>query len=143
MGLLDRITGGDVLEPDVENFIHNNVPTLWALEVLLTLRDQAPAAVARDALVQHLRATPVLIERCLAHLARAGLVEVDATGARFAPNTPELEAICLKLADANAQTPIAVRDAIIRASDDSLLRFSDAPREKARHGDDGEEDDDP
>jgi hypothetical protein len=54
-----------------------------------------------------------------------------------------LEAICLKLADANAQTPIAVRDAIIRASDDSLHCFSDSPREKVRDGDDGEEDDDP
>jgi hypothetical protein len=128
MGLLDRITGGDVLEPDVETFIRNNVPTIWVLEVLLALRDEAPTAVARDALVQQLRATPVLIKRCLAHLARSGLIEVDATGARFAPHTPELEAICLKLAEANAQTPIAVRDAIIRASDDSLLRFSDAAR---------------
>jgi hypothetical protein len=118
------------LEPGIESFIRRNLPTLWALEVLLTLRARAPAAVAHDALVQQLRATPVLIERCLAQLARAGLVAIDAAGARFAPATPELEAMCVKLADANAQTPIAVRDAIIRPRDDSLFRFSDAFRIK-------------
>ena len=123
------------MEPDIETFIRSNVPTLWALEVLLALRDKAPVAVAPDTLVQQLRATPVLVERCLAQLARVGLVAVDAAGARFAPATPVLETMCLRLAEANAQTPIAVRDAIIRARDDSLFRFSDAFRiKKDREG---------
>ena len=46
------------MEPDIETFIRSNVPTLWALEVLLALRDKAPAAVAPETLVQQKNLKP-------------------------------------------------------------------------------------
>ncbi len=79
-----------MLEPALLSFIRTSIPSIWALELLLLLRRAAPGYLMRDEMVQHLRATPTLIDRLLAQFLEAGLVIRNETGAfRFECATPD------------------------------------------------------
>jgi hypothetical protein len=120
-----------VLEPDLLAFVRSSIPSIWALELLLLLRRAAPRYLTRDELVQHLRATPTLIDRLLDQLQSAGLVARDAAGAvRFECAGPHLGSLCEALATAADERPIALRDAIISMPSEKLRDFSEAFRFK-------------
>jgi hypothetical protein len=120
-----------VLEPSLLVFVRTSIPSIWALELLLLLRRAAPGRLSRDELVQHLRATPTLIDRLLSQFVTAGLVTSDAFGAfRFECATPETESLCEALSLAADERPIALRDAIIAAPNDKLRDLADAFRFK-------------
>jgi hypothetical protein len=120
-----------VLEPDLLAFVRTSIPSIWALELLLLLRRAAPGSLSRDELVQHLRATPTLIDRLLEQFEASRLVSKTETGAvRFACSTPELAGLCEVLATAAEQRPIALRDAIISMPSEKLRDFSEAFRFK-------------
>jgi hypothetical protein len=122
-----------VLDPELLAFVRTSIPNVWALELLLLLRRAAPGYLTRDELVQHLRATPLLINRLLEGLAAARLIAFDKTGAaRFQCETPELEALCDALAVAADERPIALRDAIISMPSEKLRDFSEAFRLKGK-----------
>lgn len=118
-----------MLEPQLLAFVRTSIPSIWALELLLLLRRAAPGYLTREELVQHLRATPTLIDRLLLRLESAGLVTSNADGAyRFECSTSEVEGLCDKLAVAADERPIALRDAIIAAPNDKLRDLADAFR---------------
>ena len=120
-----------MLEPELLAFVRTSIPSIWALELLLLLRRAAPGSLTRDELVQHLRATPMLIDRLLAQFEAGRLIAKTETGAvRFECATPELESLCEALATAAEQRPIALRDAIISMPSEKLRDFSDAFRFK-------------
>lgn len=99
------------------------------------MRRAAPGALTRDELVQHLRATPTLIDRLLNQLTASQLVKKDESGAfRFEGAKPGLEAMCDALALAAEERPIALRDAIISMPSEKLRDFSDAFRFKGKDG---------
>ena len=107
------------------------MPSIWALELLLLLRRAAPGYLTRDEMVQHLRATPTLIDRLLIQFAASGLVKRNEADAfRFECSTPESESLCEALALAADERPIALRDAIIAAPNDKLRDLADAFRFK-------------
>lgn len=118
-----------VLEPRLLAFIKTAIPSIWTLELLLMLRRAAPGYLTRDELVQHLRATPTLIDRLTSGLSANGLVNKNESGAfRFECARPDLEQLCDDLAEAADQRPIALRDAIISMPSDKLRDFSEAFR---------------
>jgi hypothetical protein len=120
-----------VLDPELLAFVRSSIPSIWTLELLLLLRRAAPGYLTREELVQHLRATPTLIERLLEQLVAARLVARNPAGAfRFECATLELDALCEALATAADQRPIALRDAIISMPSEKLRDFSDAFRFK-------------
>jgi hypothetical protein len=122
-----------VLDPQLLAFVRSSIPSIWALELLLLLRRAAPGHLTREELVQHLRATPMLIDRLLAQLTSAGLLRANETGAvRFECSSPQLDAMCEALALAADERPIALRDAIISMPRDKLRDFSDAFRFKGK-----------
>lgn len=122
-----------MLDPQLLAFVRSSIPSIWALELLLLLRRAAPGYLTREELVQHLRATPMLIDRLLAQLTAAGLLKVNETGAvRFECSSPQLDTICEALALAADERPIALRDAIISMPRDKLRDFSDAFRFKGK-----------
>jgi hypothetical protein len=122
---------GPVLEPHLLAFIRSSIPSIWALELLLLLRRAAPGYLTRAELVQHLRATPTLIERLLQKLLVSGLVSSNGDGAyRFECKTSATENLCEALALAADERPIALRDAIIAAPNDKLRDLADAFRFK-------------
>jgi hypothetical protein len=116
-----------VLEPSLLVFIRSSIPSIWALELLLLLRRAAPGYLTRDDLVQHLRATPTLIDRLLQRLTASGLVGRNESGGyRFECHSAETETLCEALALAADERPIALRDAIIAAPNDKLRDLADA-----------------
>jgi hypothetical protein len=120
-----------VLEPTLLAFVRTSIPSIWALEFLLLLRRAAPGYLTREELVQHLRATPTLIDRLATRLLAAGLVTVNAAGAyRFECATAENEALCEALALAADERPIALRDTIIASPNEKLRDLADAFRFK-------------
>lgn len=120
-----------MLEPALLSFIRTSIPSIWALELLLLLRRAAPGYLTRDEMVQHLRATPTLIDRLLTQFLGAGLVSRNETGAfRFECTTPDNATLCEALATAADERPIALRDAIIAAPNDKLRDLADAFRFK-------------
>jgi hypothetical protein len=122
-----------VLDPELLAFVRNSSPSRWALELLLLMRRAAPGYLTRDELVQHLRATPTLIDRLLDQLTAARLVSKNDSGAfRFECGAPELEALCDALGTAADQRPIALRDAIISMPREKLRDFSEAFRFKGK-----------
>ncbi len=122
-----------MLDPNLLAFVRSSIPSIWALELLLLLRRAAPGYLTREELVQHLRATPMLIDRLLTQLTAAKLVKANEAGAvRFECASPELESMCDALAVAAEERPIALRDAIISMPRDKLRDFSDAFRFKGK-----------
>jgi hypothetical protein len=122
-----------LLDPKLLGFIKASIPSIWALELLLLLRRAAPQYLTPDDLVQHLRATPTLIERLLVQFAARNLVTRNNAGAvRFECATAELEQLCDELAFAAENRPIALRDAIISMPSTRLRDFSDAFRLKGK-----------
>jgi hypothetical protein len=120
-----------VLDPELLAFVRSSIPSIWALELLLLLRRAAPGYLTRDELVQHLRATPTLIDRLIEQLQTARLVARNETGAvRFECASRELDTLCEALAAAADQRPIALRDAIISMPNEKLRDFSEAFRFK-------------
>lgn len=122
---------GPVLEPSLLAFIRSSIPSIWALELLLLLRRAAPGYLTREEMVQHLRATPNLIDRLVHQFTASGLVARNPDSAyRFECNSPETEKLCEALAVAAEERPIALRDAIIAAPNDKLRDLADAFRFK-------------
>lgn len=120
-----------MLDPKLLAFVRTSIPSIWALELLLLLRRAAPGYLTREELVQHLRATPTLIDRLCSRLAASGLVTTNNQGAyRFECATPDNETLCEALALAADERPIALRDAIIAAPNDKLRDLADAFRFK-------------
>lgn len=120
-----------MLEHQLLAFVRSSIPSIWALELLLLLRRAAPAGLSRDELVQHLRATPTLIDKLVTRFVGFGLVDLDADGkVRFECATPELGILCEALAVAADERPIALRDAIIAAPNDKLRDLAQAFRFK-------------
>lgn len=104
---------------------------IWALELLLVLRRAAPGCLRRDELVQHLRATPTLIDRLLSQFHTSGLIaRNDSRAYRFDCATQDISTLREALAVAAEERPIALRDAIISAPNDKLRDLADAFRFK-------------
>jgi hypothetical protein len=113
--------------------VRSSIPSIWALELLLLLRRAAPGYLTRDELVQHLRATPTLIDRLIDQFGASQLIARNPQGAvRFECATAELESLCEQLAMAADQRPIALRDAIISMPSEKLRDFSEAFRLKGK-----------
>lgn len=120
-----------MLDPQLLGFIRTSIPSVWALELLLLLRRAAPGYLSPDDLLQHLRATPTLIDRLLGRFLADGLISKNERGnVRFDCATPQLEELCEALAIAAENRPIAVRDAIISMPSEKLKDFSEAFRFK-------------
>lgn len=109
--------------------IGNSIRSVWALELLLLLMRNTPAAMSRPALVRELRASAPLVDTCVDQLEKAGLIACDGDGGcRYAPASAMLEELCAKLAAAYGERPLAVIDVIHAARSDRLTTFANAFR---------------
>jgi hypothetical protein len=115
-----------VLDAELQGLIRSAIRSTWSLELLLHVRKEPGHSFARDELVLELRSTPALIDRCIKDLSAARLLECDADICRYAPATPELDALCERLELAYAERPIAVINAIAQSPSDRRQSFADA-----------------
>src|SRR5690348_1717430 len=89
-----------VNEDDVLAFVAATIKSVWALELLLLLRDGRDRGWDADGLVRELRASTVVVQDALTGLRNSGLVTADETGKfRYRPASKQLDGFA---ADAEA-----------------------------------------
>jgi len=124
-----------VLDDALLAFIGSSIRSVWSLELLLLLRRRAPAAISVDDLVLELRGSKTVVLTSLKHLEHAGLIAHDSNGFQYAPKRPEAEALVEALAQAHADRPVALIDAIHAGPSKKLQNFADAFRFKDKDKD--------
>lgn len=115
-------------QEDLAQFIRSTFRSVWTLELLLLLK-RSGRAMSRAELVEALRASDSVAVTAVAALFQAGLVMIEAEDRiRYAPASPDLDALVEATAGLYAQKPAAVRRLIITAASDPAAAFSDAFR---------------
>jgi len=111
----------------VLRFIAASFPSVWALELLLTVRrDRRPWT--RDDLVASLRASELVVSKAVDALVAAGLASVDGDGIVSPADSPAIGASMDRAEQLYRTRPNAVRRAIISASTSSATAFANAFR---------------
>ncbi|MEO8113225.1 MAG: hypothetical protein ABI655_02510 [Phenylobacterium sp.] len=113
---------------DLLAFIRRSIPSVWALDVLLFVRRPPLRSWSAGELVGQLRASDAVIIGVLDGFQREGLVAKSEDGRfRFAPAAELLEELTVALAEAYAERPVAVINAIV-STDVKLQALADAFR---------------
>jgi DNA-binding IclR family transcriptional regulator len=112
--------------PEVAEFIHAYISSVWALELLLLLRRDPERAWTAAALVRELRASTSLVSDNLARLQQQGLALEGDDGWRFHPANPRLAALVTELSALYRERPMHVMSLIARS--DSIRSLADAFR---------------
>jgi hypothetical protein len=112
-------------DEDVLRFIAASFPSVWALELLLTLRSERRPWTRQD-LVTTLRASELVVSKALDALVIAGLASIEDDGAVYAPVNRDVEASVDRVEQLYRTRPNAVRRAIVSAGTSSATAFADA-----------------
>lgn len=113
-------SGKMVADVDLLAFIRRSIPSVWALDVLMLVQRAPTRSWSAGELVGELRASDGVILGVLDGFQRDGLVAKGEDGRfRFAPAADLLEELTVALAEAYAERPVAVINAI--ASTDAKL----------------------
>lgn len=118
-------------EEQVLEFAGASLQSVWALEILLTLkRDPAKEWTAND-LIRELRSSQVGVAEALQNLRSAGLVvETNGQLYRYHPGSAAADAFVTELAKVYAAKPVAVVRSIVTSPNRKLQILSDAFRIK-------------
>jgi hypothetical protein len=114
-------------DEDTLRFIEASFPSVWALELLLTLRRERHPWT-HEQLVANLRASELVVSKALDALVAAGLASVDEQGAVYLAANRESDACMDRVEQLYRSRPNAVRRAIISASTSSATAFANAFR---------------
>jgi len=116
------------------DFIRRSIRTVWALRLLLMMRDSPCRIWSVGELVGELRASEAVVSGALIGFEHDGLVaRTDGGGFRFAAKGASLDELCDALAEAYRERPVAVINAITWPEDQihslaEAIRFRDRPR---------------
>jgi hypothetical protein len=112
-------------EDDVLRFIGASFPSVWALELLLTLKSE-PRPWTRAELVETLRASDLVVSKAVDALVAAGLASIEADQLTYMPANQSIGE-SVERAEALYRTrPDAVRRVIVSAGTSSAAAFADA-----------------
>lgn len=115
--------------PDIAAFLRDHFKSVWALELLLFLKDHADQAWTGDQLVTGLRTSPMVVAKSLASLFAGGLVIYDEQErVRYAPASDDLSRLVDVTHALYAKKPDAVRRAIVSATATGLSAFANSFR---------------
>ena len=109
-------------------FISDNFRSVWALELLLFLKDHAALAWQNEVLVQALRASDAIVSTGVESLLASGLILADKKGAQYAPATKDLGELVEEMQRLYVRKPDAVRRLIVSSSTSSLSAFAESFR---------------
>jgi hypothetical protein len=113
-------------DSQTERFIRSVFGSVWALELLLILRQTPQRNWARSDLIAALRASEQVLARSCADLRAAGLIEEQGDSVRYAPASAERDAQVTLAAAVYEARPTLVRRMIVGGPQDSIERFADA-----------------
>ena len=115
--------------PDIAAFLRAQFKSVWALELLLFLKDQADEAWTEEQLVAALKASETIVTTSLATLVAGGLVADDANGGvRYAPASDDLSRLVDVTQALYAKKPDKVRRVIVSSAATGLSAFADSFR---------------
>lgn len=109
-------------------FIGDNFRSVWALELLLFLKDHAATTWQNESLVQALRASDAIVSTSVESLLAAGLILINEHGSKYAPASANLGELVEEAQQLYAREPHAVRRLIILSSTTGLSDFVDSFR---------------
>ncbi len=113
--------------PDVAAFLRGHFKSVWALELLLFLKDHAGQAWSSNELVDALRTSETIVSMSVGTLVAGGLVAKEADGAvRYAPASDDLSRLADVTEALYAKKPNAVRRVIIGESVQGLSAFANS-----------------
>jgi len=118
-----------IQEEDVLNFAASSIASIWALELLLLVRQDRRAWTSAE-LMRQLRGSDVVIAQGLQRLRSAGLITEDSGRFIYKPSSAEIEALATELENLYRLKPVAVVSAIANAPQRKLQILSDAFRLK-------------
>jgi hypothetical protein len=113
------------IDSQLTSFIREHVRSVWALELLLLLRREPERRWTAAELVRELRASTSLVADILRKFEASGLVAPQHDTFRYAPASPLLEALCVRLEAAYRKRPVAVINLIAKPTD-PLQSLADA-----------------
>ena len=112
---------------DLLRFIGSSFRSVWALELLLILKqERRPWSHAE--LVEKTRSSDLVVSRALDALVSAGLAINEGEGAMYMPVNEDVANCVEQLEQLYATRPDAVRRAIVSASTSGVTAFADAFR---------------
>lgn len=109
-------------------FISDQFGSVWALELLLFLKDHAATDWPNAPLVEALRASDAIVTSSVEALLAGGLILTGKDGARYAPASGDLGELVEETAILYARKPDAVRRLIISSSQAGLSAFANSFR---------------
>lgn len=115
--------------PDISAFLRDHFKSVWALELLLFLKDRADTAWSAEQLVEALRTSHTIVANSLASLFAGGLVMYDEPDlVRYAPASPDLSNLVDITQALYAKKPDAVRRTIVGGTATGLSAFANSFR---------------
>lgn len=112
-------------------FVRTTIKSVWALDLLVLLRNTPAQSWTVVALNDRLRASTSLVDEILSSFTRQGLVVTEPGGTyRYAPANAEIEAMAAELTRLYGERPVSVIKGIMSAPNDKLRSFVDAFRLK-------------
>src|SRR3569833_514070 len=115
-------------EPEITALIRSQIPSAWALELLLLLQADPARRWSAAELLKELRASTSLVDKNLSRFEQQGLALKDEAGWHFAPANPHLEALVGDLAALYRERPMHTIGLISRP--DPLISLANAFRIK-------------
>lgn len=106
-------------------FVTASFPSVWALELLLTLKRE-PRFWSHGELLAALRASELVVSKALEGLVAAGLASVGSEGIRYQPVNADVDRSVELTEELYRSRPDKVRRAIVSARASSATAFSDA-----------------
>ena len=115
------------VEKDVSEFLRSTFRSIWSLELLFLLADDATRCWSNPELVAALRASELVVSQSVDNLTAAGLVVPEpAECVRYGPLSTALHQQVLAVRTLYMRSPHAVRRMIVRAQPGSIAAFADA-----------------
>ncbi|HEV2746181.1 MAG TPA: hypothetical protein VGW34_02660 [Allosphingosinicella sp.] len=114
---------------EVSSFIRATFRSVWALELLLYLRNNSGRSWSQAEMVAGLRSSDLVVVQSTDSLGAAGLILLEEDGAaRYRPASGELDRLVEGTQALYAKSPDAVRRMIIAAANGGLTAFADSFR---------------
>ena len=115
--------------PDIAAFLRAHFQSVWALELLLFLKDNAKKSWTGEQLIEALKASDTIVTTSVATLVAGGLVADDAKGhVRYAPASEDLSRLVDVTEALYAKKPDAVRRVIVSSAATGLSAFANSFR---------------
>lgn len=115
----------------VQNFLADHIESVLELEVLLLLRDRPHRSWTAAELAQDLKIDPTWASGQLAKLAGSNILRSDSGDSgqyRYAPASPEMDAVIVDVANAYASHRVTMIGLIFSKPTSTLKTFADAFR---------------